>query len=188
MLKQIEKKILNLPLLLVSVFVTLLTAFVLSSCQAHASGSLHRKNQFAAGFVLGEPSGLTGKYMIESNQAIDGGLAFSFQSFFLFWADYIYEFSGLFGSSNEFVKRLTPYVGVGGIMLISTRVGSAPLFGSGGGASSVGLGFRVPFGVEYLVNNPKVPIGIYIELAPGIGIIPSTYGFFFGGIGARYYF
>jgi hypothetical protein len=181
----IRKRVGSIPFLSLSIFVTFVTIVLLSSCESHAAGaSLHSKNHFAAGIVLGEPSGLTGKYMVESAQAIDGGIAFSFQNFFLFWADYVWEFPALFGQSSDFVRRLTPYVGVGGIMLISTRAGNT-LFGATAG-SSLGLGLRVPFGVEYIFN--KVPIGIYAEIAPGVGIIPGTFGFLFGGIGARYYF
>lgn len=185
MTKFIQNRLVSIPFLFMSIIVTFMTVVLLTSCESHASGtSLHPKGHFAAGVVLGEPSGLTGKYMLDSDRALDFGLAWSFQNFFLFWMDHIWEWPALFGQSNDFVRRLTPYLGVGGVMLISTRAGNTA-FGVTAG-SSVGVGVRVPFGVEYIFN--KVPIGIYLEIAPGIGIIPGTFGFLFGGIGARYYF
>jgi hypothetical protein len=182
----IQKRLVSIPFFYLSVLVTFMTVVLLTSCDARASAaaSLHPKGHFAAGIVIGEPTGLTGKYMLESDRALDFGLAWSFQNFFLFWMDHVWEWPALFGQSSDFVRRLTPYLGVGGVMLISTRTGNT-VFGSAAG-SSVGVGVRIPFGLEYIFA--KVPIGIYLEVAPGIGIIPGTYGFLFGGIGARYYF
>ena len=49
-----------------------------------------------------------------------------------------------------------------------------------------GKEIRIPLGAEW--NPRSAPIGVYAELAPGIGLAPGTFGFVEGGIGARFYF
>lgn len=51
--------------------------------------------------------------------------------------------------------------------------------------SRVGIGIRVPFGLQYFINNN---IEVFGEVVPGISLIPSTEFDVDAGIGARYYF
>lgn len=143
--------------------------------------------QWAAGLILGEPSGFTAKRWLDPKSAIDLGLAFSFNSFVLFYGDYLLHFPNGFAKANDrFIQQLTPYVGAGATMLISTNSSrtDGKYFTTGG--SSVGFGFRLPVGIEWRPAQP--PLGIFLELVPGMGLIPSTFGFFQGGLGARWYF
>ncbi len=140
--------------------------------------------RFAAGAVLGEPTGLTAKYWLDQRQAVDFGLAFSFNSFFMIYGDYLFHFPGLFGYS-DLANEFKPYLGVGGVMFFSTdstRRDSA-LYTKNG---SFGLGIRIPFGAEWMPSGSR--LGVFAELAPGLGFVPSTFGFLQGGIGIRYYF
>ncbi len=151
--------------------------------RAAPKGSAH---PFGLGIVLGEPTGLSAKYRFSSHQAVDFGLGYSFNSFVFVFSDYLFHFPALFGKPHPFVAQLSPYIGVGGIFMGSTHSGrrDGRYFTSGG--ASAGLGLRIPVGVEWL---PSVPtLGVFVELVPGIGIVPSTFGFFEAGIGARYYF
>jgi hypothetical protein len=165
----------------------LLGAFLLGSTSALAATS-HRpegNGTFGLGLILGEPTGIAAKYWIAHDRAIDGELSFSFNDYFLIQSDYLWHFHGLFGNRGEFVQNLEPYVGVGGTLFFSTTsTHTNPTYFSDHG--SVGFGVRIPFGLEWM--TPRAPFGIFFELAPGIGLIPSTFAFLQGGIGARIYF
>jgi hypothetical protein len=171
--------------LLALLSLTLLPGLIVTQAQAasHLTTSSH---PFGLGIVLGEPTGLSAKYWVTSHHAVDFGLAYSFNSFVYIFADYLFHFPGAFGTSSRFVTQLNPYIGIGGIFLGSTSSGRVDnkYFTSGG--SSAGVGLRLPLGIEWSPGEP--PLGIFVELVPGIGIIPSTFGFLEGGIGVRYYF
>jgi hypothetical protein len=145
---------------------------------------------FGLGVILGEPTGFTGKYRYDARSALDFGLAWSFSSFFLIYGDYLYHFPSAFrGAREPFFQQLTPYIGGGGALFFDTasrRVGDrdAKYFTKDG--DSFGLGIRFVAGLEW--SPPSIPLGVFLELAPGVGIVPSTFGFIQGGIGVRYYF
>ena len=151
-----------------------------SSSPSHGGGPL------GLGIVLGEPTGLSAKYWLTSKHSLDFGLGYSFNSFIFVYADYLFHFPGAFGASSQFVAQLNPYIGIGGIFMGSTASSGTRgrYFTSDG--SSAGVGMRLPLGIEWTPGEP--PLGIFIELVPGLGIIPSTFGFVEGGIGVRYYF
>jgi hypothetical protein len=48
------------------------------------------------------------------------------------------------------------------------------------------LGARVPFGLEYLFDGP--PVGLFLEIAPLLDLLPGTGFGVNGAIGARWYF
>ena len=130
------------------------------------------------GIMLGAPSAFVAKMKLTPTTAVDGGIASYFGAVFWVYSDYIMQFPGLLSGQNQFSKELTPYIGVGG----------QAIFGSWGNyAGGFGLGVRVPIGIEW--RSPKMPLGVFVEVAPSVGIIPALYASFFqGGIGARYYF
>lgn len=145
------------------------------------------------GIFFGEPTGFTFKHWLTSETAFDAGLAFSLSDFVIFYGDYLWHFPKAIrvstrGSEDagKFFRQLTPYVGVGGLIFVSDNgTRSQPKYYTQDG-STLALGVRVPLGVEW--NPEPSPIRVYVEITPGVGIIPSTFGFLQGGIGARYYF
>lgn len=140
------------------------------------------------GIIIGDPTGFTGKYWVNSATAYDFGLAFNFGDYFLVYADYLYHFRGALGASTPFVAHLTPYLGFGGLIAFSTddryRRHRSMIFDETDG--SVGIGVRVPAGLEW--KPADAPIGVFLELVPGLAFVPGTGFFIEGGIGARYYF
>lgn len=141
----------------------------------------------ALGIILGEPTGISGKYFFNGHEAVDVALAFSLSDFFLLHADYLYHFTNAFGRKSTVAAQIQPYLGVGGVLFISTRsTRTEKKFFADSTSSSVGLGIRVPLGLEWSPVHSR--LGVFAELAPGIGIVPSTFGFLQGGIGIRYYF
>ena len=178
----------RLGLLILTLFFSLLAEPTAHAAGARANtsgGTGHRG--FGAGIVLGEPTGFTVKYWLESRHAIDAAVAYSFGDYVLILADYLFEFPHAFQNRREsFLRQLAPYVGIGAVVLIATTGASVNRRFFGTNTSHVGLGVRVPLGIEWMPSDP--PLGVFLELAPGLGVAPQTFGFLEGGVGVRYYF
>lgn len=141
---------------------------------------------FGLGLMLGEPTGLSAKYWLSRNNALQFGLTYSFDHYVALLTDFLWHFPGLFGSSSA-ASQFVPYVGIGGELLFDTGY-YEPYDGRyyrGHWHDGFNLGMRVPLGIEFLPH--KAPIGIFAELVPGIGLIPGVFGFFQGDIGIRFY-
>ncbi len=149
-----------------------LSAAVLASVLAPAAASAAGGN-FGAGLILGEPSGLSLKYFFNQQNAVDVGLSFSFNHDALYvHADYLWHFNNLGSGAHKFL----PYVGIGG------RVGVHGDGDHGGGA----IGARVPLGIAWMPS--AAPIDVFVEISPGVNVIPETYGYIGLGLGARFFF
>jgi hypothetical protein len=163
-----------------------------SSIYKGRPNSASNGGDFGLGLMLGEPTGLTGKYWLSETSAIDAGFAYSFGNYTTVLADYLWHFPGAFASAGPSGNEFVPFVGIGGVLFISGnswngtyRDSNAPFF-VGSSGNSAAFGARIPLGIEFL---PKAaPIGIFAEIDPGIGLLPSTFGFFGGEVGARFYF
>ena len=143
---------------------------------------------FALGGVIGDPTAITGKYWLDTDRALDFGISFFEYNYVLIYGDYLFHFPGGFGQRNKFFSELTPYIGVGG--LIASFSGDYYRNGRGywrsDSRASLGLGVRAPFGVEW--RPSRVPLGAFLELIPGIALVPGTDFFMQFGVGCRYYF
>ncbi len=158
----------------------LVLGFLVGSCFANAAGDL------GAGIVLGDPTAITIKYWRDKQVAYDAGIGFAVSNYFLFYGDYLYHFPGAFKAKDAFLARLTPYLGVGGILAVTTSDRSQNYAYYGRNSGSFGLGIKVPLGIEWRPREPS--IGVFVEIAPGISIVPATTAIFTGGIGIRYFF
>ena len=138
--------------------------------------------QFGAGIVLGDPSALSGKYWTDNAKAIDMGLGWDSNSNFYVFSDYLFHFSNAFARANIDAK-LVPYVGVGGLIKIYSDANKKRIDNQD---NSMRLVFRIPLGIEWLVV--KFPVGVFIELVPGLRVYPNTTSDFGAGIGVRLYF
>lgn len=155
-------------------------------CALISTTALAKEHKIGVGFVLGEPTALSGKYLVSAQHAIDLQLAFNSSDYLLVYGDYHWRFPGVFNSDDEIVQQLTPYVGAGPLLAFASKKDH----GKGGyfdkRDDKFAAGVRIPFGIEWI--GAKVPIGIGAEIAPGIVIAPATTGFLQGGITLRYYF
>ena len=132
---------------------------------------------------------MTAKYNASDNYSYDFGLAFDFSRWNLIYADWHYNFPGALRGSNGFVNQVTPYVGIGGILVFSnqdTVETRKQRYFSSTTDSKTALGVRIPLGLEW--RTPQVPLGVFLELVPGIVVIPHTTSFTNAGIGVRYFF
>ena len=124
---------------------------------------------FGAGAIIGEPTGLSGKSWISSYDALDAGIAWSISyAWFHVHADYLRHVFGL----------------------IPVEQGQLPFYFGGGAGIGFGreisIAARVPVGLDYLFDG--TPLDIFIELVPGLQLIPDTRFEMGGGIGVRYWF
>ncbi len=137
-----------------------------------------------AGVAFGDPTAITAKYWVDSESAYDAGLAFLTDRYMLVYGDYHYHLNDLFKRGPA--QELSPYIGVGAIVAISTGSRSSKRKFLGESNGDLGIAARIPVGIEWLPK--RVPIGVFGELVPAISVIPETVGFFQGSVGARYYF
>jgi hypothetical protein len=141
---------------------------------------------FGLGIILGAPTALTGKYYMGREEAIDFGLAFDFDDYILLYGDYLAHFPGGFGRSSQFVSELVPYIGIGPVLVLDAddRRRNDKYFADSD--DDFGLGVRIPLGIEWMA--PRFPLGIALEIVPGMIVIPGTDAFIQGGVAFRYYF
>lgn len=166
---------LKTTIIILCLFANLTPCFA-KEISAHNRGD----NSHAIGLLIGEPTGFNYRQGLPEYHAFDIGLAFSFDEFLLTYADYHWVF--LNGFKNP---QFRPYAGVGGFFGFNSHTHAGKKY-YGSTEPSVVIGFRAPGGIEWLPDH--VPLGVFVELAIGMSIIPSTSGVFQGGIGGRYYF
>lgn len=137
------------------------------------------RNTFGIGVIAGEPTGITGKFMIDNISAIDVGAGWetSGDNEFHLYGDYLYHVYGLFGLYDLFTveKENLPFYFGGGVRYIRLE------------NEKDEYGIRFPVGFEFLFSN--VPLGAFIEVAPVLNLRPDTeFDDIEGGIGIRFYF
>ncbi len=156
-----------------------LLAITMTSTQAQAQ--VPSTGDFGAGIILGEPSGLTGKLWFNPSNALDVHLAFDFtDEAVAIFSDYTYHFDLIKLRSNVQVE-LPFYVGIGGKLLVDANSDN-----ENEKDAALTLGARIPLGMSVLFK--KAPLEIFLEIAPGLRVVPKTSGDLDGGIGVRYYF
>lgn len=124
---------------------------------------------FGLGAIFGEPTGLSGKYWVSRQNAIDGGLAWSFRGdgFLHVHADYLWHFPDAIRSSERFPL----YVGIGGRIRFD---------------DPAAVGVRIPFGIAWWPSG--APLDVFLEVAPILDLAPATELEVNGSIGVRYFF
>jgi len=137
-----------------------------------ANASAMERKKFGIGVILGEPTGITGKIMLDNNSAIDAGVGWetSGDNELHIYGDYLFHMYDV----------------------IKVSKGKLPIY-FGGGARWVSrekkdnkLGLRIPIGVEYLFEG--VSLGAFVELVPVLNLTPDTDFDLEAGTGIRYFF
>jgi hypothetical protein len=146
---------------------TILTILALASVKGYS-----QDKGFGLGVIIGEPTGLSGKYWLDGSHAIDMGLAYSFvhpDRTISLHADYLFHDETTLRSP----LRLPVYYGFGARLH----------FGNGSGNS---FGARGVVGVVWIPGT--APVDLFIELAPVFNLFPKTSLHIDLAIGGRYYF
>jgi hypothetical protein len=151
---------------------------------AQAATPSAQSGPFGLGVILGEPTGVTLKYDTSAYNAIDAGISFRFDRYFMLYGDYHFKFPGAFHTDVSFFNQLTPYVGVGAVAVFENEDNRR--YFDDDWDEDFALGVRIPLGIEW--RTPRVPLGVFAEIVPGLAIIPGTDAFVQGGIGVRYFF
>lgn len=138
------------------------------------------------GFILGNPTAITGQWVQSKETSYQAGFSFSYDDSFLVFADRLFHMPGTFKTTEQFINELVPYVGIGGALAVTTKDRRTQDGYFDKDEGSVGLGVRVPIGIEWKNSDPN--ISVYFEIAPGISIFPETSAQFMGGLGLRYFF
>lgn len=127
------------------------------------------------GVMLGEPTGVCGKWWVTDSIAIDAAVAWSFaeDEGVQLHADALYHIFDLIKVNRG---KLPLYVGVG------ARVN----FEVNDEDNDTRFGIRVPVGIDYIF--PERPLDIFFELVPILEVSPSARLAFNAAVGVRYFF
>jgi hypothetical protein len=144
--------------------------FTASASVARAAAPFNAENGFGIGFILGKPTGLSGSLPLGQNMAINAALGYSLTSETNLHAqaDYVW-----------FVRDILPvesgtfaaYYGPGAFLIA---------------AKDAAIGIRMVGGLEYRFDG--APFQVFLEIGPGINILPDTEAYGGGGLGLRYFF
>jgi len=128
---------------------------------------------FGIGIQVGEPTGITAKYFLSGNNALQGAAAWSFsdEGNFHLQIDYLYHFVAIFEGDDK-GRPIPWYVGIGG--RYKTR---------DNGDDEIGI--RVPLGLAFDFADR---FDVFGEVAPVLNLAPSTKVKFNGALGVRIYF
>ena len=126
--------------------------------------------RFGIGIVAGDPTGLSGKYWITPDHALDFTGAWTFGDYFHLHSTYLFHFSRLIPEPEWAV-----YTGIGGRLKL-TRCSD--------GDRCSRFGVRMSGGIDY--SYP--PFEAFLEIAPTFELAPETALEFEGGVGARVFF
>jgi len=124
---------------------------------------------FGAGVIFGEPTGLSLKSWVSSKNAVDAALSWSaIDDFIYLHADFLIHNFNIIDVSDG---KLPFYLGLGAKL---------------GFGDDIVLGARIPLGLDYMFSG--APVDIFVEIVPGLTLIPEPGFDIDGGIGIRYWF
>lgn len=134
---------------------------------------------FGLGLILGEPTGLSAKLFLDKRHAVDAALDFSLVDDRLeVHADYLFHFTPVLRGELPRGHLLIPYVGIGGFIGVWERDRDKD--------DDAVLGVRIPVGLAWIPKG--APIDVFLELAPGISLLPETDPDIGAGLGVRWFF
>lgn len=148
-----------------------------SSAQARSGGP------FGLGAEIGDPSGLSFKYFLGGNNALDGTVGFNLGKN-VDWLqvnlDYLFHFPQRWGGGEWL-----PYVGIGGKL----RAWDDHHDYRGDwydDDDDFAFGVRIPLGLAW--HPGRAPIDIFAEIVPGLWVLPGTNFDFDFALGVRFFF
>lgn len=149
----------------------LLTALVLVLAAAHQSSAFKPEDGFGVGFVLGTPSGLSLSLPLGSANAVNAVLGYNLgdAANLQVQGDYVWIRENVLPVESG---RISVYYGPGAFAIVGRDASAA--------------GIRAVVGIDYRFAD--VPVQTFLEVGPGINVIPDTEAELGAGLGVRYYF
>ena len=143
----------------------------MSALLALSMNAAAQEHRLGAGMMLGEPTGASIKYFLNEENAIDGGIGWSFtgDNNLHIHSDYLWHNYDLFADVGG--DRMPIYYGIGARAKF-------------GGDTRVGI--RGPVGVSYMLEN--IPVDVFAEAGPILDFTPGLRISFTAAIGARFWF
>lgn len=131
----------------------------------------------AIGVVLGDPTGLSGRFGLDGQHSLEGAIAYSTgsRSGLHVHTTYLRDNARTFSVENS--GPIEMYYGIG-LRVIAID--------SGKHDGEVAVGPRAPLGLLYNINNPNLEI--FGELSLALDLVPDTDVDLDAGIGMRYRF
>ncbi|MCB1153211.1 MAG: hypothetical protein H6684_02620 [Deltaproteobacteria bacterium] len=144
---------------------------------------------FGLGIVVGAPTGLTAKYFVSPQGALDMDLAYDFVDDRLWFStDYLFHFNDVITDSST--VELHPYLGGGGVMAIDQGDDDDDDHGrhdhDDDDDDDFNVGVRFTGGLAFYFPQPHLEL--FADVSPGMWLIPET-DFHIGAVlGLRYFF
>ena len=136
-----------------------------------SSQTFAQQSGFGLGVIVGEPTGVCGKYWLDDANAIDGGVAWAFkdEGAVHVHGDYLFHKYDVFSVDKG---KLPLYYGIGGRIKFDEDDSK--------------FGVRIPVGMNYIFAND--PLDFFIEIVPILNLAPKTDLGFNAAIGIRFFF
>lgn len=136
-----------------------------------------RAEPLGIGLILAEPTGLSAKYWLNEEQAIDAAAAWAFsgEDAVQLHADWLMHRYDLFHVDTA-DGRMPLYYGLGARLKLKDDRGR----------DSDAFGIRVPVGISF--RFARVPMDVFAEIVPVLDVAPDTDLELNAAIGGRYYF
>jgi hypothetical protein len=144
---------------------------------AVASVNARTHDDFGIGIIVGEPTGLSLKYWLDEEHAVDGAAAWSYSEndSFQLHSDYLIHNYDWLESD-----KLPVYYGIG------ARVKFKDDDGRGRNENHAIFGIRAPIGITYLFEDE--PVDLFFEVVPVLDLSPEVELDINAALGIRFYF
>ena len=144
---------------------------------AAASANARTQDDFGVGVIIGEPTGLSLKYWLDEDYAIDGAVAWSYSEndSLQLHGDYVFHNYDLLEADE-----LPVYYGIG------ARLKFKDDDGRGRNEDHAMFGIRFPLGITYLFDNE--PLDLFFEVVPVLDLSPDVELDLNAALGLRLYF
>ena len=171
------------PLRLLLMVITVLLTLIIA--RPSAASEIGKSRTFGIGLMLGSPTGLSMKLFLAPRLALDWGfgVGFFYGPSFSAHMDFLGHIFVVKARSFD----LPFYIGVGAKFIMWFSRARHYYWGNTlDNDTRYGVGIRVPFGIAFQLNAS--PFDIFLEIVPGLGLVPGIGAFLDGAIGFRYYF
>jgi len=144
---------------------------------AVGSANARMQDTFGLGVIIGEPTGLSLKYWLDEERAIDGAAAWSYSEndSFQLHGDYLIHNYELLDA-----REMPAYYGIGARLKFKDNEGR------GRNENNAIFGIRVPVGITYLFDD--APLDLFFELVPVLDLAPDVELDINAAVGLRFYF